>query len=207
MKNEEIATRINNFFLNPRLTSTYKIVLFKAILRWCQNIPASDTLLLSLDSIAEYFIKTYAHYYQNKEIHHLTNKKKAIDFFNLLSRINYRKNNTILDGIVESLLDDGKKIILQDVIYRFRNSCSIYDFIIKKKNNLERIDFQNNIIESEFAKFRSEIQYIKFDKDIISYLRINSTVLVKALDLLLIEFLTSINDQFVINLNLLSNNL
>ena len=105
MLDEDLETKINNFFTNPQLTITYKIVFFKAILNWCQDITASDTLLLSLDSIAEYFIKTYAHYYQNREIHHLTNRKKVIDFFNLLDKINYDINDTLTDDKISSIDD------------------------------------------------------------------------------------------------------
>ena len=195
MLDEDLETKINNFFTNPQLTITYKIVFFKAILNWCQDVSASDTLLLSLDSIAGYFIKTYAHYYQNREIHHLTNHKKVIDFFNLLDKINYDINDALTDDMINFLLEDAKKIILQDVIYRFRNNCCIYDFVKDGEKNIEKINLECKITEDDYVKIKSSIRYIKFEKITVNWLKRNHSVLNSSLNYLMFEFLSKLNEQ------------
>lgn len=203
MKDEEIAEKVNNFFANPQLTSTYKLVLFKAILNWCQEKEASDTQLLSLDSIAEYFIRTYTHYYQNKELHHLTNKQKRIEFFNLLEESKIKDNQDISDSTIDLLKDDAKKIILQDVIYRFRNNCCIYDYIQYKNNTIEKIVVSNNVTEKEFNRIRKKITFLIFDSDTILWIRNNFVLINNALSYLLYNFLFNVNKEQSINYELI----
>jgi len=191
--NDEIELKINNFVKKPNLASTYKIVLFKAILEWCKEKETSDTLLLSLEFIAKYFIKSYVSFYQHKELHHLTNKKKTIEFFNLFEKEGIKDQDDLTDEIFSRILDDAKKIILQDVNYRFRNTCNIYDFIQLKESKLEILQTSEKIQEDEYSKIKSNISYIKFTKEVINWLRRNEVLLEKTLNYLLLEFLYNLN--------------
>lgn len=192
---QDLESKINGFFATPYLTSTYKIVLFKAILVWAQDIEVSDTTILSLDSIAEFFLKTYFQFFRYKELHHLTNKEKTIDFFNLLDKQNSNKQEQLTNEIISSLTDEAKTIIIQDVIYRFRNNCCIYEFVQLIESKMKILSVPNKIEEKEYLDKKSKITHLKFEKIDIEWLRKNNTLLKKSLNYLLVEFLYKLNSD------------
>lgn len=199
---ELIEESISKFFTKAQFTSTYKILLFKSILKWIENENISMTKILNLDFISRYFIDVSWKFYKFN-LKQLTTISKEVETYKIFNEKVPKEILTLTKTHVEKLLPEFRRILLKDVIYRFRNDTLLYDFCIIDENNNISINpkVPDLIDEEDFKEIRPNVSHLVFYDTTYYYLKKNQTILNKALNFLLISFLEKINLKIKLQLS------
>ena len=195
---KEIKEKVNEFFISANLTATYKIHLFKVILKWCNDIKLSNSSLLSINSIVDYFIDiNWDYFVKYKNIKQVTMKTMNTKIHSLFEKRFPNKRDKLSNNEKKTIFKTVKNILHNDVFYRFRNDTGLYDFYqLSSQNNIELIPEVPEYIDLEFYKtIKDKIDFLGFEKEMISWLRENSILIGYAINYRFVIFLEQNNEN------------
>jgi len=207
LNNNEFVKKISNFFEKAQFSSTYKLILFKSILNWISETKPKPSLILDIDYITIYFIEKYWLMFKNYNLKQLNSKTKEIEIYSIFKDKIAITQQDFEEPDIQELTPLIRKVILKDVIYRFRNDTLLYNLNYIDDNGIIQVitDLPDKIEEDSNREYQKIISHLSFNKTTIDWLIRNKSILEKAINFKLMEFLKKINQKKIMYPDIFTN--
>ena len=202
---QQIAREFSKFFHSGSLTSSYKPVLFKAILYYLKKgeIDKLDKKnhihYISVEQIAQYYFKFNFVLHKKFKLKQLRSKNHSIKLYEIIDE--YFPNDSgdkIPRNLPDKCINQIIKLLFRNVIYLLRKNMYIYDFydvelnFIDIKSNLKD-EMEFNMVLRDLGKHWSDIKYIGIPENIVHFIEMQRPLLEAAILANLAIFLETLN--------------